>query len=130
MLFFAQAEKNTQRPQRQAKSSAFLCHSPSCAFRLLFASAFPLKWNLSEQSKPMNFVPDGVHRMFQLTHRGPPEIAVHSPCVDMGCTVKFGYRNEQPGLCSPANGVAEQLQKNAEHSSWDTSGEWVPEFTS
>ena len=25
------------------------------------------------QSKPMNFVPDGVHRMFQLTHRGPRE---------------------------------------------------------
>ena len=30
------------------------------------------------QSKPMNFVPDGVHRMFQLTHRGPPELRSNS----------------------------------------------------
>jgi len=46
--------------------------------------------------KPMNFVPDGVHRMFTLTQRGPRE--------DMGYTIDFRCRNEQPGLCSPAKG--------------------------
>ena len=50
---------------------------------------------LRRRGKPMNFVPDGVHRMFQLTHRDPRE--------DMGCTIDFRFRCEQQGLCSPAN---------------------------
>ena len=42
----------------------------------------------------MNFVPDGVHRMFQLNE--------HSPRKDMGYPIKYGFRSKQPGLCSPA----------------------------
>ena len=38
----------------------------------------PLKFHLSEQSKPMNFVHDGVHRMFQLTQHCPPELKSNS----------------------------------------------------
>ena len=69
-------------------------------------SLFPMRAAIAVSEVPRE-------TQFQLTHRGPPEIAVHSPCVDMGWTVKLGYRNEQPGLCSPANGVAEQLRDTA-----------------
>ena len=45
----------------------FIMQPPvSCAFRSLFASP-------SRQSKPMNFVPDGIHRMFQLTQQSSRE---------------------------------------------------------
>ena len=56
-----------QKKQIRLLSTATL----SCAFRSLFASP-------SRQSKPMNFVPDGVHRMFQLTQHGPPELLRNS----------------------------------------------------
>ena len=42
----------------------------------------------------MNYVPDGVHRMFQLTQRGPRE--------EMGYPIDFRCGCEQQGLCSPA----------------------------
>ena len=74
--------------------------SIQCAFRSLFASP-------SRQSKPMNFGADGIHRMFRLTQ--------HSPREDVGCTIDFRFRCEQPGLCSPAKGDPH---------------EWAPEFTS